>query len=100
MPLAGVTYKHTFFVSAGLQSDSLFFHELVHVVQWDRLGVDNFLLTYAVGLLQHGYQQSPLEQMAYQLQEMFDQQRVPGNLIEVINQRTDAVWEKTRRLLE
>lgn len=99
MPLAGVTYKTTFFVSAGLQNESLYFHELVHVVQWDRLGVDNFLLAYAIGLLQLGYQQSPLEQMAYQLQAMFDQQQVLGNLVDVINQRTDAVWENARQIL-
>jgi hypothetical protein len=92
MPLAGVTYKDTFFVSAGQQRESLYFHELVHVAQWDRLGVDNFLLAYAIGLFQHGYQQSPLEQMAYQLQAAFDQQRVPRNLVEFINEQTDRAW--------
>jgi hypothetical protein len=100
MPLAGVTYNDTFFVSSGQQSASLYFHELVHVVQWDHLGVDNFLLAYAIGLLQHGYQQSPLEQMAFQLQASFDQQRVPENLVELISERTDDVWETARRLLQ
>lgn len=100
MSLAGVTYKDTFFVCNGQQRDSLYFHELVHVVQWDRLGVDNFLLAYAVGLMQHGYEQSPLEQMAFELQARFDQQRVPENLVEFINVRTDGVWETARRFLE
>jgi len=71
-----------------------------HVVQWDRLGVDNFLYAYAIGLLQHGYQQSPLEQMAFQLQVRFDQRRVPENLVEFINEETDGVWEAARRILE
>ena len=97
--LAGVTYKDTFFVCNGQQRDSLYFHELVHVVQWDRLGVDNFLLAYAVGLLQHGYEQSPLEQMAFELQARFDQQRVPEDLVDRINERTDGVWETARRFL-
>ena len=97
MPLAGVTYKDTFFVCKGQQTDSLYFHELVHVVQWDRLGVDNFLLAYAVGLLQHGYEQSALEQMAFELQARFDQERVPENLVEFIDVRTDAVWETARQ---
>ena len=44
MPMAGITYKDTFFVNHVDQSESLHFHELVHVVQWERLGVDNFLL--------------------------------------------------------
>ena len=99
MSLAGVTYKDTFFVCNGQQRDSLYFHELVHVVQWDRLGVDNFLLAYAVGLLQHGYEQSPLEQMAFELQARFDQQRVPEDLVDRINERTDGVWETARRFL-
>ena len=97
--LTGVTYKDTFFVCNGQQRDSLYFHELVHVVQWDRLGVDNFLLAYAVGLLQHGYEQSPLEQMAFELQARFDQQRVPEALVDRINERTDGVWETARRFL-
>ncbi|MGH7793542.1 MAG: hypothetical protein ACREQ2_01355 [Candidatus Binatia bacterium] len=99
MSLAGVTYKDTFFVCDGQQRDSLFFHELVHVVQWDRLGVDNFLLAYAVGLLQYGYEQSPLEQMAFELQARFDQQRVLENLVEFIEVRTDDVRETARRFL-
>ena len=100
MPMAGVTYKDTFFVCNGQQRDSLYFHELVHVVQWDRLGVDNFLLAYAVGLMQHGYEQSPLEQMAFELQARFNQQRVPENLVEFISLRTDGVWKTVRRILE
>jgi hypothetical protein len=100
MAMAGVTYKNTFFVCNGQQSDGLYFHELVHVVQWDHLGVDNFLLAYAIGLLQHGYAQSPLEQMAFQLQASFDQQRVPENLVELISERTDGIWETARRLLQ
>jgi len=100
MLMDGVTYKDTFFVRAGSQRDSLYFHELVHVVQWDRLGVDNFLYAYAIGLMQHGYQQSPLEQMAFQLQARFDQQRVPENLVEFIHQETDGVWDAAGRLLQ
>jgi hypothetical protein len=100
MSLAGITYKDTFFVSAGLQSESLYFHELVHVVQWQRLGVDNFLLAYAIGLLQHGYIDSPLEQMAYQLQADFEQKGTLENLVEVINHRSDNVWQNAQRFLE
>jgi hypothetical protein len=55
MSLAGITYRNTFFIDHRHQTESLFFHELVHVVQWERLCVDNFLLAYGVGLLQYGY---------------------------------------------
>jgi len=50
--------------------------------------------------MQHGYQQSPLEQMAFQLQARFDQQRVPENLVEFIHQETDGVWDAAGRLLQ
>jgi hypothetical protein len=92
MPLAGITYKDTFFVSRLQQTERLHFHELVHVVQWERLGVDNFLLAYGVGLLQFGYQNSPLERMASSLQASFDRGALFTSIIELIRQGTDAIW--------
>ena len=92
MPMAGITYKDTFFLNRSNTSESLHFHELVHVVQWERLGVDEFLLAYGVGLMQFGYRQSPLELMAYSLQESFDRGNVPVGLVDLIGQRTDAIW--------
>jgi hypothetical protein len=66
--------KNTYFVrSAEAASDSLHFHEMVHVVQWAKLGVERFLLAYGIGLAQFGYEQSPLKKMAYDLQLEFDQ---------------------------
>lgn len=92
MPMVGITYKDTFFVSHLHLTESLHFHELVHVVQWERLGVDNFLLTYGAGLMQFGYQDCPLEKMAYSLQSRFDNGTLSGNIIEFIQHETDAVW--------
>ena len=93
MPMDGITYKDTFFINeAYRRAESLHFHELIHVVQWERLGVDNFLLAYGVGLMQFGYQNSPLEQMAYSLQEGFDCGSLPTGIIELIQQKTDAIW--------
>lgn len=73
MAAAGVTYRQTFFVrkeEAG--RESLFFHELIHVVQWSLLGPENFLRQYAAGLETAGYRNSPLEVMAYDAQERFE----------------------------
>ena len=50
--MGGVTYKDTFFVNNLNRTESLHFHELIHVIQWETLGVDNFLLAYGVGLMQ------------------------------------------------
>ena len=94
MSFTGITFKDTFFLEQGQASESLHFHELVHVVQWARLGVDNFLLAYGVGLIQSGYEQSPLEAMAYSLQRDFDNGRLPQELVRVIETRTDAIWRE------
>jgi hypothetical protein len=91
MPIAGITYRDTFFVKKGRQNESLYFHEIVHVVQWDRLGVDGFLLAYGMGLMQWGYRDSPLEEMAYRLQSDFDQGRLPAEIMGVIWKETDRI---------
>ncbi len=90
----GITFKDTFFLQQGSASEALHFHELVHVVQWSRLGVDNFLLAYGLGLISLGYDQSPLEKMAYTLQHSFELGTLPKELIRVIEQGTDAIWNQ------
>lgn len=108
MSMDGITYVDTFFINHLRQTESLHFHELVHVVQWERLGVDNFLLAYGVGLMQSGdlyqtfediYLNSPLEQMAYSLQEGFDRGTLPAGVIELIRERTDAIWSGVASLI-
>jgi hypothetical protein len=63
-------------------------HELVHVVQWSRLGVDNFLLSCGLGLLQFGYEQ-----------QLFDRGSVPNDLVRIIETGTDQVWKQVARVL-
>lgn len=92
MQITGITYKDTFFINHLHRSESLHFHELVHVVQWERLGVDHFLLAYGAGLMQFGYRDSPLEQMAYSLQAEFDSGTLSGNTVDIIRRQTDAIW--------
>ncbi|MEW6614686.1 MAG: hypothetical protein AB1401_04385 [Thermodesulfobacteriota bacterium] len=92
MQMAGITFKDTFFVSHSHQTESLYFHELVHVIQWDRLGLDNLLLAYGAGFMQFGYRNNPLEEMAYSLQTSFDLGTLPSNTIEIVRKKTDAVW--------
>jgi len=59
---------------------------MVHVIQWDELGAENFLLLYAIGLVLHGYRHSPLEEIAYQLQSEFDKGALGGNQEPLIRQ--------------
>lgn len=99
MPSAGVTYRDIFFVNHRCQTESLYFHELVHVLQWDRLGVDKFLVAYGTGLIQFGYRNSPLERMAYSLQDKFNRKALPEDVIEVVHQKTDAIWDRVTEVL-
>jgi hypothetical protein len=72
MNMAGITYVDTFFVRADrVWDESLYFHELVHVIQWRILGPESFLRLYADGLKRYGYRECPLEVMAFDLQARF-----------------------------
>ena len=78
MAAAGITYLDTYFLLADrVQDESLHFHELVHVIQWRILGPERFLWLYADGLERHGYRDSSLEVMAYDLQARFDANEKP-----------------------
>jgi hypothetical protein len=77
-PAEGITYLDTYFLRRGTErNESIHFHELVHVVQWQTVGPENFLLAYAMGLALHGYQNSPLETMAYAHQDNFEKALTP-----------------------
>ena len=95
----GITFKDTFFVLADRLTPRLQFHELVHVVQWARLGVDKFLLSYGLGLLQYGYEGSPLERMAYELEEQFARGEQPTQLVRFIEEGSDAIWSQVARVV-
>jgi hypothetical protein len=71
MPAAGITFGHMYFLDRRHAREATHFHELVHVVQWSTLGVSAFLPTYAVGIATRGYEASPLEAMAYDLEGRF-----------------------------
>ena len=63
---AGLTLGERVFVRADHAEDAgLMVHELVHVVQWIRLGREAFVERYAAELVEFGYGQAPLERMAY-----------------------------------
>lgn len=69
----GITYKDFVFIESSRRaSESLHFHEAVHIVQWRELGSRKFLLLYAKGLAEDGYRNCVLEIMAYRSQEEFD----------------------------
>jgi len=68
----GITFDDTFLVrEAALAGNpnALVFHELVHIVQYGELGVDEFISQYVAGYLSSGeYYTIPLELVAFALQ--------------------------------
>jgi hypothetical protein len=68
----GVTYLDRYFLKRTVVTEAaLHFHELIHVIQWRLLGPEGFLRAYANGLDQFGYENSPLEKMAYDAEASF-----------------------------
>jgi len=85
---AAITYRNTsFMLEAGSADESLHFHELIHVIQWQQLGVEGFLTAYANGIIEHGYRDNPLEVMAYDLQAHFDQGGPPMDVKSAVRSR-------------
>jgi hypothetical protein len=70
---AAITLLDTFFVRPERVADpGLFAHELVHVVQWEHLGLRGFIETYGAGLIASGYAGCSLERQAYAHEERFE----------------------------
>jgi hypothetical protein len=79
----GITFKDTILISDRfVRTDSLvkaiLFHELVHVVQYRVLGLEQFISCYVQSWFENGfsYHAIPLEAQAHALQERFE--RDPG----------------------
>jgi len=87
----GITYLDTYFVRRPLAvQESLHFHELVHVVQWQILGVERFLALYAGGLETESYRDSPLEVMAYNQEARFRGDTAPYAVETELRQQLQA----------
>jgi hypothetical protein len=68
----GITYLDRYFIKQTVLTDeAIHFHELIHVIQWRLLGPEDFLAAYANGLDEFGYENSPLEKMAYDAKVAF-----------------------------
>ncbi len=72
MNIAGITYKSTYYIlPQAINNIRLHFHELVHVAQWEELGSSCFIERYIREIKTYGYDQAPLEVMAYSLDNHF-----------------------------
>jgi hypothetical protein len=72
MDVQGITYKNTYYILPHSVNDlSLHFHELVHVAQCSELGAIPFMQRYINEIQIHGYDEAPLEKMAYELEARY-----------------------------
>jgi hypothetical protein len=94
IPWSGITYNDIYFLRRAVECPALHFHELVHVVQYQRLGVERFLWAYSLGIALHDYEDSPLEKMAYDLQLEFEHGIYRRSLVADIERRTDVIWQE------
>ena len=89
----GITYLDTFFCRTVFDgNESLHFHELVHVIQWQVLGPKRFLAAYADGLERIGYRANPLETMAYTLDNVFRSSKTPFDVGAVVREQLQAIY--------
>jgi hypothetical protein len=93
---SGITFNDIYYLRRDVVCPALHFHELVHAVQYQRLGLERFLWAYSVGLALHRYEDSPLEKMAYDLQLEFENGIYRRSLLTDIERRTDAIWKEAR----
>lgn len=72
MDLGGITYDDTYYVQRRAVNElRLHFHELVHVLQWRQLKPLGFIKRYIEEIQTYGYDEAPLETMAYRLDEYY-----------------------------
>jgi len=82
--MAAITFADTV-VSHQPFTDRLLFHELVHVVQYQKLCLSQFSAQYVKGFLNGGsYEASPLEMNAYELEARYAAE--PAKLFSVADQ--------------
>jgi hypothetical protein len=68
MDVGGITYNDTYYVKKEAANElRLHFHELVHVLQWRELAPQGFIERYIREIQDFGYDNAPLEKMAYAL---------------------------------
>ncbi|HUH67163.1 MAG TPA: hypothetical protein VLZ07_12090 [Syntrophales bacterium] len=76
----GITFRNTYFLRRKeANQESLHFHEMVHVVQWQMLGNDLFPLIYVLDALKGSYQTNILEVITREVTDFFVKAEEPFN---------------------
>ncbi len=85
MEANGITYKNTYYINEASAEDlRVHFHELVHVAQWGFLGAQGFIVRYIHEIQNYGYDNAPLELMAYGLDDHYSQGKTPMDVLSYV----------------
>lgn len=88
MDVDGITYRNTYYLLPHVANNlKLHFHELVHVAQWDKLGVALFIQRYISEIQIYGYEEAPLEKMAYAFDDHFSRGGEKVDVISYVSQK-------------
>lgn len=91
--VAGLTLGNTYYLLPSVENKlRVHFHELVHVAQWQRLGVEGFVTRYLQEIQRHGYESMPLERMAYDLDARY---AAGGPTVDVLNRVQELIVAQT-----
>lgn len=87
MDVGGITYNDTYYVKQGAANElRLHFHELVHVLQWRELTPKGFIERYIREIQDFGYDEAPLENMAYALDGHYQKQGRPFSVEQYVRE--------------
>ncbi|MEQ8820292.1 MAG: hypothetical protein RLY93_08605 [Sumerlaeia bacterium] len=91
---SAITFGETYFIRPHRERDEgLHFHELIHVVQYEIMGLTPFFHAYGVGVMQGGYFGCPLEAMAYQIEGRFSRGgEAPFDAVEAVRVEIEKLY--------
>lgn len=88
LDVGGITYNDTYYVKQGSADElRLHFHELVHVLQWRELTPQGFIERYVREIQGFGYDEAPLEKMAYSLDGYYQKKGKPLSVEQFVRER-------------
>lgn len=94
--MVGITFDNCILIKNDIIDETDFnstlFHELIHVTQYQVLGINNFIRFYVLGFLNSGliYREIPIEKQAYDFQNLYDEGRLPSNISKTIEESFPA----------
>jgi len=93
LDMDAATFGDTYFLRPNRATDeALHFHELVHVLQWEHLGPERFLMTFGVGYLIAGNNvTNPLEALCCRLQDRFVAGAAPFSVEDQVRSQAHAI---------